>query len=481
MQELAIWIGSHAGAAVALLFTINLVLIAFVILLENREPERSFSWLLVLFTFPVIGFILYMFFGHNWHRKSYGERRIAYYRMLKWRETAREDAESEQGAASALETDLRSLITNSTGFRSTRGNRVRILTDAHVKYPRLMAAVKGAAKAIDMEYYIYRHDAIGRQIIEILKKKAKEGVRVRFLADGYGSFGLGRRAFKDMRQAGIEAHYFAPLITLFYFFKANYRDHRKIVLVDGEIAFTGGINIGDEYLGKSKRGPWRDTSLELRGPCVKQFAELFEEAWSRTTGRGGGRTMTEPKPFENGETVSVVPSGPDTDWFAVQRLYLAMISMARRSLKIETPYFIPDQSISSALVNAALRGVDVQIIVPRYPDNQLLRHIAATYLGEILKAGGRVFEYPVGFLHQKIIIADDEVATTGTCNIDVRSFHLDFEVNVLLSSKDSVGHLLEDFEHDLRISEELHYRDFIDRPYARRLKESLLRLIAPLL
>lgn len=479
MQELVLWIGSHAGATIAILFTINLVLIAVVILFENREPERSLSWLLVLFTFPVIGFILYIFFGHNWHRKSYEERRLAHYTMKKWKEDAKRDVVEHELAP--LEARLRQFATSATGFRLTAGNRVNILTDAQVKYPRLIAALKGAKKSIDFEYYIYRYDEIGREIIEILKAKAKEGVRVRFLADGYGSIGFGRKAFQDMRQAGIEAHYFAPLITLFYFFKANYRDHRKIVVVDNEVAYSGGINIGNEYLGKSKRGHWRDTSFEVRGPCVKQFIELFEEAWSRTTGKGSTKAIPEPKEYAHGELVNVVPSGPDTNWYAVLRLYLAMINRANTSLKIQSPYFIPDQSISSALINAALRGVDVQIMVPRYPDNQLLRHVATTYFGEILKAGGRVFEYTVGFLHQKVIIIDDEIATTGTCNIDVRSFRLDFEVNILLSDKETVGHLLDDWENDLRICEELEYITFIARPYSRRIKESLLRLIAPLL
>ncbi len=479
MQEFVIWIGTHIGAALAILFTINLLLIAVVILFENREPERSLSWLLVLFTFPVIGFILYIFFGHNWHRKSYEERRLAHYTMVQWRKDAKRDASAYE--LTPLEATLRRFSTSATGFRLTTGNHVHILTDAQIKYPRLIAAIKGAKKSIDFEYYIYRYDKIGREIIDILKMKAKEGVRVRFLADGYGSIGLGRKAFSEMREAGIKAHYFAPLITLFYFFKANYRDHRKIVIIDNEVAFTGGINIGDEYLGSSKRGNWRDTSIELRGPCVRQFIELFEEAWGRTTGNGSTKSPPEPKEFTHGEIVNVVPSGPDTNWFAVLQLYLAMINQASVSLKIQTPYFIPDQSIGAALVNAALRGVDVQIMVPRYPDNQLLRHVATTYFGDILKAGGRVFEYPVGFIHQKVIITDDAVATTGTCNIDVRSFRLDFEVNVLLSDSKTVGHLLDDWENDLRICEELEYAAFIARPYSRRVKESLLRLIAPLL
>lgn len=482
MQEFIVWTGSHIGAAIAILFTVNLVLIAFMILLENREPERSLSWLLVLFTFPVVGFILYVFFGHNWHRKSYEARRLAHYATLHWKERARQDLTAiQRNGITPLEAQLRTFTTSATGLHITDGNRVHILTDAQEKYPRLLAALKSAKKSIDMEYYIFRYDSAGREVIDILKEKAKEGVRVRFIADGYGSIGLGHKAFTELRNAGVRAHYFAPLITLFYFFKANYRDHRKIVVIDNEIVFTGGINIGNEYLGKSKRGPWRDTSVELRGPCVRQFKELFEEAWSRTTGDKKTASLPMPKPYADGERVNVIPSGPDTNWFSIHQLYLAMIHRASRSLKIQTPYFIPDQSTSLALINAALRGVDVQIMVPRYPDNQLLRHVAMTYLGDVLKAGARVFEYTVGFLHQKVIIADDEIATVGTCNIDIRSFRLDFEVNVLVSAEQTVQHLIDDFNSDERICEELSYLRFIDRPITRRFKESVLKLIAPLL
>lgn len=480
MHELFAWIGSHIGAATALLFTINIAFVSFVIILENREPERAHGWLLVLFTFPFIGFILYVFFGHNWHRKSKHERWRSHVDVQERKEKALEN-NSCYATAGDIERRLRLFSVSMTGLPATAGNHVRILTDAHVKYPRLIAAIKNAKRTIDLEYYIYRHDEIGRQIIELLKKKVREGVRVRFLVDGYGSFGLGWKAFQDMRAAGIRARYFAPLITLFYFFKANYRDHRKIVVIDGETAFTGGINIGDEYLGKSPRGPWRDTSIELRGPCVHQVATLFEEAWNRSTRADVCECAPSPQPLADGDIINVIPSGPDTDWFAVQNLYVDMINSATTSILIQTPYFIPDAGLEEALVNAALRGIDVQIMLPRYPDNQLLRWVARTYLNNILRAGGRVFEYRVGFLHQKVIVIDETIATTGTCNIDIRSFRLDFEINVLLSAPEPVHHLLEDIERDMQLCDEVTYNAYLSRPFLTRVRDSLVRLIAPLL
>lgn len=477
--SLPAWIASHLATAIAIFFMINAILVAFVILLENREPERSHSWLLVLFFFPFIGFILYVFFGHNWHRKSREARRLAVRELEQRKQTALLDAEKLPPEASVIERRIRFLSTSTTGFPMAEGNSIRILTDAHEKYPRLLSALRSAKHSIDIDYYIFRHDAIGIEIINILAEKAKSGVRVRFLVDGMGSLGLGRKAFAKLRDAGVRAHYFAPLATLFYFFKANYRDHRKIVIIDEEIAFTGGINIGNEYLGNSNRGPWRDTSVEIRGPCVAQLLAVFQEAWSRTT---GDSEIPLPCPAHVGnDIVNVISSGPDSDWYAIQRAYLEIIHQTNHHLIIQTPYFIPDAATQEALINTALRGVTVELFVPRYPDSQLFRWVAMTYIGDLLRAGVRVFEYPVGFLHQKVLISDSAIATIGTCNIDLRSFRLDFEVNVLFSAPDAIRHLIEDADRDRALSEELTYDTYLQRPFFTRIRGSLARLIGPLL
>lgn len=481
MHELLTWIATHIGTALAILFTLNIIMVAFVILLENRAPERSQGWLLVLFTFPVIGFILYIFFGHNWHRKTAKDHLIVHHEMNDWKRRAKAYLTQTQYDTSALESKARYLATSMTGYEPTGGNSVRILTDAIVKYPHLLSAIRQAKKSVDLEYYIFRHDETGKQFIELLKQKAKEGVRVRFLVDGYGSFGLGKKAFGAMREAGIHAHYFAPLITPLYFFKVNYRDHRKIVVIDDDIAFIGGINIGNEYLGKSPRGPWRDTAVELRGPCVRHIATIFEESWRRTTPKNHAEHVESEQPHSGTETVNIIPSGPDAPWFAIHRVYLDMINRAERSLIVETPYFIPDQNIHEALINAALRGVDLRIVLPRYPDAKIYRWVAMTYVGDLLRAGARIYEYPVGFLHQKVMIADGNIASLGTCNIDIRSFRMDFEINALVSSPETIRHLMEDAERDMSICSELRYEEHIRRPMLVRIRESLARLIAPLL
>ncbi len=479
MPDLLPWIQTHGELAFVILLSANALLTAYVILLENREPEKSMAWFLALLLFPLIGFIFYLFLGRDWHKRSYQEKRLIHALTVQRRKDHPYHAEAPGGAA-ALEHDLRTLAANATGHQATTGNRVTILTDAQVKFPRLFAALRAAKKTIDVEYFIFRYDRTGREMVEILKERAKAGVRVRFLVDGMGSIGFGAKAFPEMREAGIECHYFSPLLTVFYFLKINYRDHRKIVVADNETAFTGGINIGNEYLGESHRGPWRDTSVELQGPCVKEFAGLFEDAWCRTTGQP--RTaVPDPRSFAGGETVNVIPSGPDADWKAIHLHYLSLINSAERSLRIQMPYFIPDESLMAALALAALRNVKVELMLPSHPDWPYLRWVAHTYLDDLLRAGVRVYEYRVGFLHPKVIIADDAVASIGTCNIDIRSLRLDFEVNILVSSPKTVGHLLEDFERDMKLCDELEYAAFIERPLRTRLKESLARLISPLL
>lgn len=479
MPDLLAWIQSHAELTFVILLTANAILTAFVILLENREPEKSIAWFLALLIFPLVGFIIYLFFGRDWHKRSYQQKRLAHALNTRRKKLG---AGSEELIAHLPEPErsLRRLDAHLTGFETTTGNTVTILTDAKGKFPRLFAALRAAKKTIDIEYYIFRNDGTGSQVIEILKERARAGVKVRLLVDGTGSLGVGAARFRELRAAGVQCHYFAPLSTLLYFFKANYRDHRKIVVVDDAVAFTGGMNITDVYVKTKPPGPWRDTSVELRGPSALQLAEVFEDAWSRTTG-SARRTHTNTEAQTDGELVDVVPSGPDGDWKVIHQQYLALIHGATKRIRIQTPYFIPDESLVGALTLAALRGVEVQLMLPQRMDWPYLRFVAHTYLEDILRAGGRVYEYRPRFLHTKVCIVDDAVASIGTCNVDIRSLRLDFEVNVLLSGSQSVGHLTQDFERDLKQCDEIHYASFIERPLRRRLLESVARLVSPLL
>lgn len=479
MYEFLLWIGTHIG----ILFTANTILLAFVIILENREPERSQGWLIVLFAFPIIGFLLYLFVGHNWHRKNSKTRLAMSESTKKWKQDVTETLRTLH-ITNPTEKRIRLLATSMTGLLPTSGNHIRVLTNAQEKYPRLVESLKSAKKSIDMEYFCFRYDDFGKEVIEILKERSRAGVHIRFLVDGYGSMGLGAKAFHGMRAAGIKAHYFAPLATLLYFFKANYRDHRKVVVVDEKIVFTGGINIGLDYLGQTHRGGWRDTAIELTGPAVTQFVQEFDISWRRTTFQ-----VPEPRlpiqrhaiPDESGDIINVIPSGPDSSWFAIQRLYLEMISSAQHSILIQTPYFIPDSNIYEALINAALRGVEVIINVPKYTDVVLCDWVAITYFGELLRAGAKIYHYPIALLHQKIMIVDNSIASIGTCNIDLRSLKTDFEINVLTSSSETIQRLMNDAHQDLDASIEYTHNDYLRRPLFTRIKESFARLIAPLL
>lgn len=483
MIEALLWASSHLETFFALLFTANAALLAFVIILENREPERSQGWLLVLFAFPIIGFIIYLFFGHNWHRKTLKERQEIS-RLTPIRRGQAKRRLDELNIHENTEHRLRALASSVSGILPTSGNHVRILTNAQEKYPALIKALKSAKKSIDMEYFCFRHDEIGKEIIEILKERARSGIRVRFLADGYGSIGLGIKAFRGMRAAGIKAHFFAPLATFLYFFKANYRDHRKVVIIDDETVITGGINIGMDYLGLTGRGSWRDTAIELKGPCVSDFIREFDLSWRRTTFQKPKPldfVHPSPKPLKDGCVVNVIPSGPDADWFAIQRLYLEMINSASSSILIQTPYFIPDASIHEALINAALRGVDVVIMTPKHTDLLLCKWVSITYFGELLRAGAHIFDYTTGFLHQKVTVVDKRIASVGTCNIDIRSLKTDFEINALFSDSSAVKKLLDDADQDLLQSVEYTFEDYLRRPFIHRVRESFARLVAPLL
>jgi cardiolipin synthase A/B len=476
MHEMLLWIQTHQTLTWELVLAVNALLAAFVILLENREPERSIAWFLVLFTFPLIGFIFYLFFGHDWHRRRYRKERMHRALTTEFRETSYTHLITDP-----TERALRTLAANATGIAPTFGNTVNILTDGAELYEEIFRALRAARTSIDVEYYIFRNDTIGKKFIQILKERASAGVRVRFMIDGMGSFGFGHQRFRDMRAAGIRAHYFSPLITLLYFFKANYRDHRKIVLVDDTVAFVGGANISTDALHATRSKRFRDTSATLRGPAVRELARVFEENWTRTTGESS-RTIPECSALMGDDVVSVVPSGPDSVWHSMNYLYAALIHAATHSVRIQTPYFVPDESILAAITTAALRGVRVELMLPqRLPRSEgYLRWVAHTYLEDLLRAGAHAYEYTNGFLHSKVVMIDHTIASMGSCNVDVRSIRLDFEASLLLSGV-PVAQLNANFDKDLRHCVELNYAAFVRRPKSQRIKESLARLISPLL
>ena len=334
-----------------------------------------------------------------------------------------------------------------------------------------------------MEYYIIRDDKLGRHIREILIDRAKHGVEVRVLYDGVGCLKLTKGFFDPLKEAGGEIEVFLPIKFPFLDYRTNYRNHRKILIVDGRVGFLGGLNIGDEYLGKSRAFSfWRDTHIKLEGDSVYSLQAIFLQDWTSATGRGidcsdyfPAHNVTTPKPIQ------IVASSPDSKWDSMQKLYVRLVSMARNKLYITTPYLIPDESLLTALKISSLSGVDVRLLVPGVPDKKIVHWASRSYYQELMEAGVRVYEYNRGFIHAKVIQVDDRVASVGTANLDIRSLHLGFEVNAIVYDEEVVRTLEEDFFRDLKHSVEIDPETWNERPLRKHLAEATARLFSPLL
>ncbi|WP_134685117.1 cardiolipin synthase [Brevibacillus migulae] len=473
-----------------LVSVMNLLLAAVLIFLERKNIAATWAWLMVLLFLPGIGFLLYLLLGQNLSKRKIYKIRDEEFSHFKQQvddqlaamESSRypfHDPDMQQHR------DMIAMHLRNDLALYTQDNEVEIFTDADSKFERLLASINEATDHIHLLYYIFRKDHLGKKVLNALVEKAKQGVRVRILYDDIGSAGITGRFFKPLREAGGEVAAFFPSWIPFFNFRLNYRNHRKIAVIDGKIGFIGGINIGDEYLGKDKYlGFWRDTHLMINGSAVLLLQSRFLLDWNlATTKRFEPTAAYFPFPQEQkGKTgIQIVSSGPHSEREQIRHGYLKMIHSAQKSIYLQTPYFIPDESLLTALRIAALSGVEVKIMFPSKTDNRLVSWASSSYLGDLLKAGVRIFMYDKGFLHAKTMVVDEEIATVGTANADIRSFTLNFETNAFLYDTSLAAKLSDIFQKDLRDCQEWTWDEYRNRPLPTRLMESLARLLSPLL
>lgn len=470
-----------------ILFGISVILIAIIISLENRHPTKTLTWLIVLGAFPVFGFILYLLLGQNPRkRRHFTKKAILDEQAFENIEGNRYINEEKLKQLGGHNIHLFRLAHRLGNNRISFATETKILTDGKETFAHILQGLKMAQDHIHLEYYIVRDDGIGQQIKNILIEKAKDGVEVRFLYDAVGSWKLSKSYIRELREAGVEMVPFSPVKLPFLNNKINYRNHRKIIVIDGHIAFVGGLNIGDEYLGKDRYfGYWRDTHMYVRGEAVRTLQLIFLRDWYYVTKEAVLKPkylspiLVEQKADNGG--VQMIASGPDTRWEVIKKLFFSMITSAKKSIWIASPYFIPDEDILSAIKIAALSGVDVRLLVPSRPDKKIVFYASRSYFPELLEAGVKIYEYRRGFMHSKIIIVDNEFASIGTSNMDMRSFHLNFEVNAFLYRTRSVTELVSDFIFDIEHSNMIDPQTFLNRPIQQRIVESTARLLSPLL
>ena len=444
------------------------------IVLQKREPAATLSWLISLAALPYLGFLIYYVFG---------PQKITRHRVRRRRHHValpRHDGDGEDESQ-----ELRTLSQATTGIPPTSAREVRLLVDGGAKYSALLDDVRQARNHVHLEYYIYNPDRSGTALRDALVERARAGVKVRLLLDAMGSKQVNRRFFAPLLDAGGELAWFHPSRPWMLWRRpwVNLRNHRKIVVIDGRIAYTGGINITDEEDERLRADAYRDLHLRIVGDAVRALQVVFVEDWAyvtRTRDWVGDVARAMPEPRPGPIDTQVLTSGPDSAWEAIHRLHVGAIHAASRRVWLVTPYFVPGEAAMMALTSAALAGLDVRLLVPKMSDSKLVTWCVRSYYDELLAAGVKVYEYGPRMLHSKALLVDDALALIGSANFDHRSFRLNFEVSVLFNDAGVAAELAQlverEFAHAPRV------RNDRERPLLRsRLPEALARLISPLL
>lgn len=473
-----------------IMIVINIMLGAAVVFLERKSVSSTWAWLMILNFLPIVGFILYMILGQNLSRRK----------IFKWDHTVHQRTKElvskqmlaivnkEPPFSDPIICDYHGLIymnLNNDEAPLTLNNRLSIYTDGESKFQNLLQDIRSAKHHIHIEYYIFRGDFLGNQLIDTLIQKAKDGVVVRLLVDDEGSRRLPKKLVQGLIHAGGKFQTFFPGRLPLLNLRINYRNHRKLVVIDSMIGYIGGFNVGDEYLGLSRKfGFWRDTHLRVVGESVITIQSRFLMDWNQASG--------EQVPFQAYYTmddqthygdvgIQIVSSGPDQKWEQIKNAFIKMILSAKKNVYIQTPYLIPDESLLNAISIASLSHVDVRIMIPNKPDHPFVYWATYSNVGLLLETGARVYLYQNGFLHAKTIIVDDQIATVGTSNLDFRSFSLNFEVNAFIYHQQTAKQLAQIFKQDIRLSKELTMSDYRNRSFIIKFKESISRLLSPIL
>jgi cardiolipin synthase len=467
------------------------------VLMAKRNSTSAAAWLLVIVFLPFVGAALFLMFG-NQHisrplqRKRRHKSRYSLPPYPRGHESASGQFSNPLAAQPTGDLPVGqrlALLADRFGaYPLTLGNQVDFYFAGQPAFDAMLQAIHDARQHIHMEFFIFHADEIGTQFLNALTEKARQGVEVRFLYDAMGSHKLPWKSMKQLREAGGKVSVFLPINLLRRRIQVNMRNHRKILVVDGEVGFIGGLNIGDEYLGKNPAfGYWRDTHLQVRGPAVGDLQRVFAEDWDFASGeRLTDAADKEPRYFKVKDAggpypLQIIDSGPDRDLKGIREIYFAAILKARQRVWIASPYFVPDPGILDALRLASHLGVDVRFLGQFHPDKWIPQFAARYYWNEVLSAGVKIYQYVKGMMHSKVVVVDGQWASVGTANLDNRSLYLNFEVNCLLYSPQAAVILEEAFLRDLQDSIRLDPAAFARRPFAGRLLENACRLLSPIL
>ena len=469
------------------LFIANVLISGFIILYDNKKPISTLLWVMAINFLPVVGFILYLFIGQDISKSRIfdGKNRAD---MILEKESEYQLRQIKEGQfdfsndRTKNHLDMVEMFNRAEDEILYTNNRVKVYNEGESKFEDLFADLRQAKHTIYVQYYIYKSDELSTEFTNILIEKANEGLDVYLLIDGMGIRNMKIKDRKRLTEAGVKFGVFFPGIIDKLNTHINFRNHRKIVVIDKRIGYVGGFNVGDEYVSKGKMGFWRDTHLKIEGPAVNGLAWRFFLDFKFASNEHTKGFTTEIFPeIEDGIDINIVTSGPDTKADSIRNGYEKLITSARKEVYVQTPYFVPDEGLLKALKVAALSGVEVHLMFPKKRDHIFVHWASLSFMGELLKWGAHVYQYEGGFLHTKVVISDDYLSSVGTANFDIRSFELNFEVNAFIYDEEINKKLKEDFMEDLKSCTEITPEIYNNRSKFTKFRESISRLLSPLL
>jgi len=471
-----------------LIYILTVVFTVVVVILENRSPQKTISWILVLILLPFLGLISYLVFGQSYRKqKMFSLKELG---DLKWLQTLSQDQKGKSAKSQFLQNErihekknVMTLLLNNSKALLTGQNHLKILNDGEETFTEIFEALRKAEDHIHLEYYIIEDGELASELHKILLDRVRAGVEIRIIYDAVGSWQLSQDYIDSLRKAGVKIHAFLPVRFPIFTSRVNYRNHRKIIVIDGKIAFVGGLNFADRYkYGIPEIGIWRDTHLKIVGEAASSLQIVFLIDWYFVR----QEVLLDEKYRPNYKVkdhclLQIISSGADSDWASILQAYFSAITSAKQNVYISSPYFMPNGSLLMALKTSAMSGIDVRVLIPMKSDSFMTYLGTLSYIEELLEAGVRMFFYKGGFNHSKIMMVDGIISTIGTANMDIRSFEQNFEVNALVYDEVITMELRKRFLEDLNQSEEIDLISWQKRSKGQKLKESMARLFTPLL
>lgn len=469
-------------------FALAYIGVILMILLENKNPTKSIAYIMLLALLPVLGLVVYYFFGRDYRKQRLFNLKGAVDSPVMESFWTDHNAELEKRLDQTerkfgdLIAPARLIFNQHQGFL-TLNNKIKLLLNGEAKFPEVLSSLEQARHHIHMEYYVFSYDDVGKKVVEVLTRKAREGIEVRIIIDDFGSQ-KNRKMVRRLRKSGVAVHRFMP-VAFPFLAQANFRNHRKIIVIDGRIGFEGGINLDERYQNNGKHKLyWRDTHIKIEGPLVNQLQLQFLLSWHFTA----GKKFPFERPYfgnqfaiQDGAAATLVASGPDSPRPYCMEAILATINQAKLKIWIITPYFIPTDQIITALQIASSNGIDVKMILPGKSDSHIVKHASLSYLKPLLRSGIKIYFYDKGFSHAKTMTFDNQVAIIGTANMDTRSFYINFEIAAVIYDEKLCGEVDQSFVDDLGNSREVTYEEWSKRSIYNRLLDSVCRLLTPLL